>query len=194
MSKCDRGDRLARTLWRAELRQHRRCHRGSRACGASAATSLWARPRALEGRATVNHSHFRPAPPDGADYIVVPALEPRNNQYTVDWIVTQHRKGAKIFSVCAGSLTLAAAGLLDGRPATTHWALHRRPKEGASRHAVGARPTLCDGRWYQHIDWHHRIDPGDGRSKAEQLARDLGVANWDATGCRSGATRPLEFP
>jgi putative intracellular protease/amidase len=132
--------------------------------------------------------------PDGADYIVVPALEPRNNQHVLDWIVAQHRKGAKIFSVCAGSLTLAAAGLLDGRPATTHWALHRRPKEGASRHAVGARPTLCGGRWYQHIDWHHRIEPGDGRSKAEQLARDLGVANWDATGCRSGATKPLEFP
>src|SRR5262245_48072401 len=60
--------------------------------------------------------------PDGADYVVVPALEPRNNQFVLDWIVAQHRKGAKIFSVCAGSLTLAAAGLLDGRQATTHWA------------------------------------------------------------------------
>jgi transcriptional regulator GlxA family with amidase domain len=30
-------------------------------------------------------------------------------------------RGARIVSVCTGSLTLAAAGLLDGKPATTHW-------------------------------------------------------------------------
>jgi transcriptional regulator GlxA family with amidase domain len=40
----------------------------------------------------------------------------------LDWIRAQRRQVPLLTSVCTGSLVYAAAGLLGGRPATTHWA------------------------------------------------------------------------
>ena len=48
---------------------------------------------------------------------------PRDAAPFTPWLLGQHRLGTRLSSVCAGAFVLAQSGLLDDRPATTHWAL-----------------------------------------------------------------------
>jgi transcriptional regulator GlxA family with amidase domain len=51
----------------------------------------------------------------------------------LDWVRTVHRDSTWTTSVCTGALVLGAAGILDGKRATTHWAfLDRLAQLGAN--------------------------------------------------------------
>jgi transcriptional regulator GlxA family with amidase domain len=66
-----------------------------------------------------------PEPPPRHDTLLVAGGEGARraigDPVIVDWIVRASRRARRTTSVCTGAYLLAAAGLLDGRRATTHW-------------------------------------------------------------------------
>jgi len=81
------------------------------------------------------------------------------NSALLPWLRRQHEAGALVVGVCMGAAYLAEAGLLDGRMATTHWALadrfaQRYPKANwrPEQFITEDNRVLCSGGVFASVD------------------------------------------
>lgn len=131
---------------------------------------------------------FDAAHPDGADYVIVPAMSRDDDPVVVAWLQQQAAKGAIVIGVCYGVKVVGAAGLLDGKRATTHWyALNDLLKRHPSIEYVADRRMVMDGTVATTTGITASmpmmltlIEAIAGRARAEAVAGELGIAAWDA--------------
>jgi transcriptional regulator GlxA family with amidase domain len=86
-----------------------------------------------------------------ADLVAVPAwrsVDEMPPEPLLDALRAAVARGARVMSVCSGAFALAAAGLLDGRRATTHWKYartlaERYPAIDVDPDVLYATPARC---------------------------------------------------
>jgi putative intracellular protease/amidase len=140
----------------------------------------------VEPQATV--ADFDARNPEGADYVIVPAMSRDDDRAVLQWIKSQAAKGAIVIGVCAGAKVVGQAGLRDGKRATTHW---YSLKELRNKHPamiyVADRRLVVDrgvatttGITASMPMSLTLIEAIAGRDKAEAVGRALGLTDWDA--------------
>jgi putative intracellular protease/amidase len=165
--------------------------------GAADVLAVAARPGAMNMRPALHIApqatieSFDERYPDGADYVIVPAMmfaDRAAEGVVLGWITSQAGKGAKIVSICDGSLVVAQTGLLKGHRATGHWATQsRRERHFPETQWIKNTRYVADGQFISSAGVTAAIplslalvESIAGKDSATRLASDLGVRSWSA--------------
>ncbi|GIJ67281.1 GlxA family transcriptional regulator [Virgisporangium ochraceum] len=146
---------------------------------------------------------------EAADTVIVPGIHDGPPLHSgvltsevADALTTAHARGARIVSICTGSFVLAATGLLDGRPAATHWAhadrfvgLFPQVKLDADVLFVDDGEILTSAGVAAGIDLClHLIRRDHGTEVANRAARRCVVPPWRDGGQAQYTERPVPPP
>lgn len=126
--------------------------------------------------------------PEGADYVIVPAMSRDDDPTVMRWLNEQAAKGSIIIGVCAGAKVVAAAGLLEERKGTTHWFYKRDlGRIAPTMRQVDDRRFVVDGAVATTTGISASIplaltliEAIAGPLKAHSTAAAIGIAHWDA--------------
>lgn len=140
----------------------------------------------VEPQATI--AEFDARHPEGADYVIVPAMSRDDDPAALQWIRDQAAKEAIIIGVCVGAKVVGEAGLLHGKRATTHWysVKELREKHPTMRYVEDRRFVVDDrvatttGITASMPMSLTLIEAIAGRDKARAVGRDIGLPDWDA--------------
>lgn len=119
------------------------------------------------------------------DIILVPGgpstAEHARDRELLDWLRRAHQTARWTTSVCTGSVILAAAGLLDGRRATSHWmTLSALKAFGAV--PVGDERIVAEG------------EPGKGIATSAGVSAGIDLAMWLAGKiCGEGRAKAIQL-
>jgi putative intracellular protease/amidase len=142
---------------------------------------------ALRVQADATIAEFDTRYPAGANYVIVPAMSRDNDPAVLRWLRTQRGKGANIIAICAGAKVVAAAGLLEGKRATTHWYYRKELlKVHPGIHFVCDRRFVVDGKVASTTGITASmpmsltlIEAIAGKERAETVAHELAAGRWD---------------
>ena len=141
---------------------------------------------ALTLQPMTNTHDFNARYPDGADYVIVPAVVDRQDPHLLGWIAGQYRRGATIVSICDGALVVANAGVSKDHVATAHWATESlRAQTYPDTHWVKNVRYVADGRVVSSAGISAAmptslalVEAIAGHARAAAVAKELGVADW----------------
>jgi putative intracellular protease/amidase len=140
----------------------------------------------IEPQATT--AEFDARNPEGADYVIVPAMSRDDDPAALQWIRNQSAKGAIVVGVCVGAKVVGDAGLLHDKRATTHWYSIKELREDHPtiryiedrRFVVDNGIATTTGITASMPMSLTLIEAIAGRDKAAAIAGEIGIANWDA--------------
>ena len=124
--------------------------------------------------------------PNGANYVIVPAMRRASFALALAWLQAQAAKGATVVSICDGALVVANSGLLKGKRGTAHWATHSHRIEhypdtqwlSNIRYVVDGKVISSAGISAAMPVSLALVEAIAGRDKAAAVAAELGINDW----------------